>query len=812
MILNAFKFAFRNIRKNKLLASINVLGLTIGISACMVIFLIASYELSFDRFHSDGNRIYRIYTRFTGVFTGINRGVATGFTSGVRDNFAGVESVANFHTFSHKVFVPDGKSEPKEFESGTVGIFSGPEYFDVFSFNTWLIGDPKSSLTEPSKVVLTESRARTYFGNIPLADMIGREIIYRDSIQTTVSGILQDFKENSDFNFTEYISIATNDKLGERNIFEPDDWGNTSSSSQLFVKLSEGATAESIRAQMGKLGVIYKEKNKDSDWNVEPALQPLSEIHFDTEVGIFDNSRSVSDRSTFQILIVIAILLLVIAVINFVNLETAQASRRAKEVGVRKVLGSSRSVLVSHFMIESFILTFMAVICSMLLSWGSLLYFTDFIPPGVRLDLSNPIVISFLGCCLFGVSILAGIYPAFVLSSYQPAVALKNQAYVNSGASRSAFIRKSLTVFQFSFSQVLIVATVAIGMQIHFMLNKDLGFKTDAVITFYAPWQEDPQKRAVLKNELDQITAIDLLSMHSSPPSAPGYSSSTMEFDNGKEILTHSVFHKGGDESYLDLYGIELLAGRNILAGDTATEYIINETYMRELGFKNPHEVLGKTVDNDKVIVGVVKDFHTQSLHSVIKPVVIRSDPQGHFCFGLKLNTSGTDVEALKEKIALVENAWKKVYPDHRFNYSFVDDMIKRFYETEEKTGRLARTATAIAILISCLGLFGLSSFTVIQRTKEIGIRKVLGASVNSILMLLSKDFLKLVALAFVISAPLAYYALEWWLTKFAYKMDITVWLFVVAGMASILTAFFTISFRTVRAAKSDPVKSLRYE
>jgi putative ABC transport system permease protein len=811
MILNAFKFALRNIRKNKLLASINIVGLTIGISACMVIFLIASYELSFDRFHADGDRIYRIYTRFTGGFTGNNRGVSTGVASAVKDDFAGIEAFTNFHTFDYKVFVPDGKSEPKEFER-VIGIFAGPEYFDVFTFNDWLIGDPKSSLTEPSKVVLTESRARTYFGNIPLVDMIGREIIYRDSIQTTVSGILKDFEGNSDFNFTEYISLSTNDVVKGRKVFKPDDWGSTNSSCQLFVKLAQGVTAEGIQAQTGKVTAIYKEKNKDADWVVEPTLQALDDIHFNTEMGIFNHSRSVSDRSTFQILVIIAVLLLVIAVINFVNLETAQASRRAKEVGVRKVLGSSRSVLVSHFMVESFILTFIAVICSVLLSWGSLSYFEEFIPPVVRLDLSNGVVISFLVVCIVTVSILAGLYPAFVLSSYQPVAALKNLAFANSNTSRSAFIRKGLTVFQFSFSQLLIVATVAIGMQIHFMLNKDLGFKTNAVITFYAPWKEDPKNRLVLKNELEQISAIDMVSMHGNPPSERGYSTSLMEYDNGKEIQKHNVFHKEGDASYLKLYGIELLAGRNIVEGDSANEYLINETYLRELGLKHPHEALGKTVNKGKVIVGVVKDFHVQSLHSAIQPAIIQSDPESHYCFGLKLSTADSDVEGLKQKIALIEEAWKKVYPDHKFRYSFLDDTIKRFYETEERTGRLARTATAIAILISCLGLFGLSSFTVIQRTKEIGIRKVLGASVNSILMLLSKDFMKLVVIAFIISAPLAYYGLQWWLTKFAYKMDITIWLFLVAGAASLLTAFFTISFRTVGAAKSDPVKSLRYE
>jgi putative ABC transport system permease protein len=811
MIFSTFRFALRSIRKNKLLASINVLGLTIGISACLTIFLMVSYELSFDRFQPDGDRIYRIYTTFKGHFTGVNRGAATGFVNEIRENFSGVEAVTNFHTFSSKVFIPEGTSAPKEFKTGTNAIFATPEYFEVFTFHEWLKGDPKSALAQPSTVVLTESRARTYFGNIPLNDLLGRVVIYRDSIETTVTGIVRDVTANSDFNFSEYISLTTNEQIKGRKIFKADDWKGTNTSSQLFVKLKENVTAQTLEPQLSKVADLYREQNKDANWFVIPTLQALRDLHFNTELGIFNGSRSVADRSTFQVLVIIAVLLLAIAVINFVNLETAQASRRAKEVGVRKVLGSSRSLLVGHFLMESFIVTCSAVLCSVVVSWGCLIYFADFISTGVSLDLFSSTVIAFLILCTVGVSLLAGIYPAFVLSSCQPALALKNQLHVRSGSSGSAFIRKGLTVFQFSFSQVLIVFTVAISMQIHFMVNKDLGFDSNAVITFNAPWQEPIEKRGVLKNELDRISAIDMVSMHNSPPSAADFSSFIAEYNNGKEVLKHTVYDKAGDASYLDLYGIELVAGRNIVVGDNSHEYLINETYLHVLGFESPHDALGKTLDKDKVIVGVMKDFHSLSLHSPIQPVVIRSVPQAHSSFGLKFNSS-EDVSALQAKIALVEEAWTKIYPDHKFSYTFMDDKIKRFYETEERTGMLAKTATGIAILISCLGLFGLSSFTVIRRTKEIGVRKVLGASVESILVLLSKDFLALVVIAFVIAAPFAYYGVTWWLEKFAYKMEVTIWLFLVAAAASVITAFLTISFRTISAAKADPVRSLRCE
>jgi putative ABC transport system permease protein len=813
MILNALVFALRNLRKNKLLAAINVLGLTIGISACLVIFLIVSYELSFNKGIADGERIYRIYTRFSGVFTGLNRGVSTGVASGIKETISGIESSTSFFTMNGKVFIVKPNVEPTLVEGESRCIMAGPEFFDVFTNNEWIIGNPTQSLSDPNKVVLTESRAKLIFGNLSPAEIIGKQLIYRDSIEVAVSGILKDSKENSDFNFTDILSLKTNETLSEDNrVFHPNDWGSTNSSSQFFVKLSKGTTASDIEKQMPKVVAQYKEREKDSDWTTSYPLQALADIHFNTEIGIMDSSRSVSEKSTFQVMSIIAMLLLAIAVINFVNLETAQASKRAKEVGVRKVLGSSRVTLIGHFMIESFILTFCAVLCSLLLSYFSIIWFSEFIPKGVDVDLTNPVVQIFLVGCLIGVSLLAGIYPAFVLSSFQPALALKNQAFANSSTTRSSFIRKALTVFQFSFSQLLIIATIAIGMQIHYMLNKDLGFRSDAVITFWTPWKEPAKKRQVLKNELERLTSIDVLSTHSSPPSSSGSSSTTMEFNNGKEVLKHNVYIKNGDPNYLELYKLTLVAGSNITAGDSGKQYIINETYAKLLGFENPVEVIGKTVHEDKVIVGVAKDFHTKSLRTQIEPLAIYNEPENQFMFGVRFNSHGKNMDDLKAEIGQIEKVWEKIYPDTKFAYTFVDETIRRFYETEQRTSRLARTATIIAIIISCLGLFGLSSFTVIQRTKEIGIRKVLGATVNSILFLLTKDFVVLVMVAFVIAGPLAFYFIEDWLTKYAYRMDISWWLFAIAGLASVITAFLTVSFRTVKAAKADPVKSLRYE
>ncbi len=810
MIGNDILYALRQLKRNKILAAINVLGLTIGISSCLVIFRIASYEMSFDTFQPDKDRIHRIYSVFEGPSSGTNRGVSDAVPHYVRENFTGVEAVANFNSWNPKIKVPSS-NEVKSFESDGNTIITVPDYFRVFDYYQWIVGDAETSLSEPFRVVLTENRARSFFGNIPFKEMIGREVIYRDSLHVSVSGIVKDIEQRTDFDFTDFVSFSTVEKSWLSKNIRVNDWGGTNSGSQLFVKLSKGTGVKKVESQLIDLAKVYKEKNPDGDYTKTSALQPLSDLHFNTDLGIFDNSRSVANKATLQTLIIVAALLLIIAAINFINLETAQASKRAKEVGVRKVLGSSRGRLVRHFLVESFLLTTVAVVLSIGVAWLSIEYFREFLPKGLELHVTEPLIIYFLVGCIVGVTLLAGLYPAFVLSSYQPALALKNLAHRNSANSRSSFIRKGLTIFQFGFSQVMIVATLVVGMQISFMLNKDLGFDRDAIVYFNTPWYERASKRDAFHQKLEQLPDIEKISLQMDPPSSNGYSSFTVDFDNGSEILKHEVHIKYGDTAYLNLYHIPLLAGRNVLPRDTVTEYLINETYLHLLGFEDPRDAIGKVIHDKKMtIVGVMKDFHNKSLHSQIDPIVFSYDKQNSSCFGLKIAAS--KVSDIKGVMAKVESAWKEVYPDNKFEYQFLDETVKRFYETETRTATLTNIATGISILISCLGLFGLSSFTVIQRTKEIGIRKVLGASVNSILMLLSKDFLKLVVIAFVLAVPLAWYLIDLWLKDFAFRMDIGIWIFALGGVLSIAMAFFTISVKTVNAAKADPVDSLRYE
>jgi ABC-type antimicrobial peptide transport system permease subunit len=805
-----FLLVLRHLKKNKAHGFIHSLGLSVGISACLVIYLIASFELSFDKFQPDRDRIYRVYTQYkSNNVVQDYPGIYTGAVNTIRDHVAGIEAFAHLHSWWGKVEIENGFNQHKVFEAGNNFVFADPNFFKVFSIYKWLQGSPESSLNDPYRVVLTESRARIYFGELPLEQIIGKEVIYKDSLHFYVSGIVADIKENTDFTFTDFISYSTGEKLGKNTPFSFEDPYTLNNDSRLFIKVAKNIAHEKILAQFHE----YETRNLPNDFIFKLKLQPLSDLHFNTTLGIFAfNARLPVKKSTIEILIALALALLLIAVINFINLETAQSSKRAKEVGVRKVLGSSRWNLVRYFLVESFVLTFLSVLLSVGLAICAFDYFKEFIPHGVKFNLLSLDLFIFLLLCLICIPILAGIYPAFVLSSYQPTRALKNLTYHSSRTSQSSLIRKVLTIFQFFFSHVLIILTIVVGLQLRYMVGKDLGFTTKAIITFHAPLQASSMKKLVTRNSLEQIEGVEMISMQSQPPSgADGANSLFLVFESEKETLEYWVNVKYGDANYLNLYDIQLIAGSNFISGDSSHAYIINEAYMHKLGVSNPRDIIGKTASG-KPIIGVVKDFHSESLHSVIQPTVIVFDASKLHSFGMKLGLSEDNPEKLMQILNKIESVWSKINPNEKFEFSFIENRIRNYYESEERINKLVSVATCITIFISCLGLFALSSFTALERTKEIGIRKVMGASVNHIVFFLSSEFLKLVVIAIMLSTPLAFYIGDKWLTGFAFKIDLSVWIFLISGILSVTLAFTVISFRIIKTANSDPVKSLRYE
>ena len=799
--------AWRNLLKNKATATINVLGLAIGVSAFLAILSIVRYELSFNTQIPNYDNIYRVYTSFSGSFTSLNHGVSRPVGPYMEENFSGLDAISYFHTYSAKVEVPDG-DEKKDFERQDQLIIADDSYFDVIQQYEWLAGSSENALSEPFKVVLAADQARKYFGNEDWLDMIDRTIYYRDSLKVSVAGIVTLPDYNTDFGFTDFISYATIESSWLKDRFNGnEEWGSTNSSSQVWIRTAENVRKSDIMLQLEDMDKHVAEQSDDADWIQNYRLQALSEVHFDPEMGIFDNSRNAAHMPTLTILGIVALAILMIAIFNFVNLETAQSTAKSKEVGVRKVLGSPKRQLVSRFLTESVLISFFAVMLAIPLAHYSFIFFEEFIPEGVALEYTNPVFwIVIVGLTLI-VGFIAGIYPSLVISSFRPVRALSPGASANNPG--GSLIRKALILFQFLFSQLLIVGTIAIAWQISFMLDKDLGFKEDGILYFYTPYYEQHSKSALIKNYLDELPEVRDYALQNTPPAQRGYSTSTVKYYTDTVEVVTSAHQKSGDTTYMRFYDIELLAGRNLLPNDTLPELLINETFMRDLGFTDPREAVGTTFEfnsKDHTVVGIMEDFHFRSLHHPIEPLLYRYRDESR-CFSLKVKA-----DQIEQTIDKLTDKWTQVYPDYPLTVYFMDETIEQFYKTERQASKLASTATGIAILISCLGLFGLISFTIVQKSKELGIRKVLGASILQIGTILSKEFILLIVVAFVVSTPISYYIISQWMEDFAYQTEISWWIYVLGGLVSVTIALASIGAKVWKASGANPIDSLRYE
>jgi putative ABC transport system permease protein len=818
MLLNFLTIARRNIRRNRIFSLVNVLGLSLGICSCLVIYLVVSYEFSFDRFLPQRDRIYRIVGERTN-----QRGEKV-FVNSVFDDVAGFETdipgfavKTGFHGFGWNIAVPDGKGQLVSFDNripnsySPTAILAKPAYFDIFQHD-WLAGDPRV-LNEPFRVVLTESRARLYFGGGNPSRWIGRKILYADSITAIVGGIVKDWSHHSDFAFTDFLSSSTAPLTYLKQRIPTDDWRSLGPhQSQAFVLLDKGVTAEQINARFAayiKQNVHYKHGS------VKMYLQPLTAAHFAEWFHIEDDGDGWRKPylPTLYVLMGVAAFILLLACINFVNLSTAQSIQRAKEVGVRKVLGSGRANIVGQFLTETLVLTLIAALLSTALVIPVLRLFKDYIPPGVEYHPFDPVNLAVVIVVITLTTLLAGIYPARVLSAYLPALTLKGVAQ----QPRST-LRKGLIIFQFVVSLVFIIGSIVIAKQINFMRTSDKGFNTDAVITVNH-WGEPHQDQLkVLAQQLRTIPGVDKAILQSHPPM--GFAQMTSScYRVDKDTIQVEASIEVGDDTFIPFYQIRLLAGRNLLHADSATEIVINETMSRSLGFRRPQDAIGQPLSafgrngvKQVPIVGVVADFHMESFHNVIKPAVIVMWPEFVEGMAIKLSPAIKTPDEVKAVLAQMENKWKSVYADQPFNYSFLNESITWLFEQEKNTAWLATAAMIITIFISCMGLFGLALFSAQSRVKEIGIRKVLGARVGQILLLLNKEFVALVGLALLIASPIAWYFSHQWLQDFVYRTGISWWVFVLAGAGAIGIALLTVSYQALRAAQANPINSLRTE
>ena len=815
MFKNYFKTAWRNLERNKTFSAINILGLAIGINASLVIYLLVNYNFTFDKFEKDGDCIYRFVSNFN--FSGEtyrNSGVTNPLAGAMKKELTGFDAIVPFRTWDEDVKV----SIPKESGQNLVilkhqnnSVFADSNYFRLLNYH-WLAGSPKISLNKPYQTVLTQSGAELYFPGLKAYQVIGKAIYFNDTVKTTVTGVVNDLTKNTSFTFKTFISYATL----EHTSLKPenwDSWDGTNGAQQLFVKLSTGTSAKHIEKQIAGLYNKYKKREPDDHSITWHTLQPLSDLHFNADYNAY--AIPAVGKASLYCLLAVAAFLLILGCINFINLTTAHASQRAKEIGIRKTIGSSRKQLIFQFFCETFLLTFIATLLSVCLTPVILKAFSGFIPESLHFNLaSQPTILIFLSLLIIVVTLLSGFYPALILSGYKPVLVLKNQAYNNTNKTRNAWLRKSLTISQFVIAQFFIMATILVSKQISYSLNKDMGFKKDAIIYFNTNFYDTVRShKYILTNKLRAIPEIAMVSLSNNPPSSNSTWSGTMKYEDGKKEIEADVQQKYGDTNYIKLYHLKLLAGNNLIHTDTVKEFLINETFARVLGFQQPQQAVGKyiTWSNKQIpIAGVIADFNQKSLHEVIKPMAIGNWDNTERTINIGLQPQNTAGTTWKTAISKIEKVFKEVYPDDDFEYKFFDEEIARYYDTEKNISRLLIWATGLAIFISCLGLLGLVIYTTTQRTKEIGVRKVLGASVAQIVTLISKEFLLLIAVAFIIAAPLAWIGMSRWLQNFADHTEISWWIFGLGGVIMIILALCTLGFQTIKAAIANPVKSLR--
>lgn len=779
-----------------------------------MIFQLVNYEFSFDADQPHRDRIYKVVSRFSfdGKESG-NAGVPKPMAAAIRQEIGGVDMVVGLYgQWVQSLQVPQPSGKPLLF-SGVEGVLAtNAEYFQLVPYE-WLAGTPAKNLTEPNEVVLTQSSAEKYFPSLTPEQMLGKTILYWDTLAVKVTGVVADLGRSTSFTGKEFLSLPTIQQGQWSRDFE-EGWSGTGSNDQVYVLRAQSTDATRLAAKINAL-VSKKAKaiiEKSGGTSATYELIPLAEEHFNT---FYEAQNRVVDKKVLIALMGLAAFLLALAVVNYINLTTAQIPQRAREIGIRKTLGSSRSGLVGHFLGETLLTTLLA--CGFAYVWTMTFRNSlgDLFPEGMDLYPNIGQTLFFMALLIVAVSILAGWYPSLLITRFQPTQVLRGQADVRIGKN-SFSLRKSLIVFQFVIAQAFVIGAIVVNQQLHFVLESDLGFDREAVLTFRVPYELAEKeayrnKHFVLKEEIKNLPEVGKVSLGNAPFSQ-GFASSTMIYEGSKGKVERNVYLKIGDVDFLQTYGIQLLAGRNILPSDTVREYIINETAMREFGFRTPQDAVGKFIGSSipTPIVGVMADFHSSTFDRKIDPLAFYTQKDIGASFNIKLaSNKPSDWQA---GIRKMEALWKQTYPDAPFEYKFYDDMIAQYYESERRMTQIINLSTGIAILISCLGLFGLATLTAFQRTKEIGVRKVLGASIASIAGMLSKDFVLLVLIALVIASPIAWYFMEQWLADFAYHITISWWVFALAGLTAIVISLATVSYQSIKAALMNPVKSLRSE
>ena len=732
MLTNYIKIVFRTLKRNKAYAGINVIGLALGMACTLLIFMLVTYHLHFDNFHANADRIYRIVTEQHRDVISYTPGVPSPLGKAFREEYDFAETVARIATEENMtITVDDGKEVRLYKEEGGVAV-AEPAYFDIFNFPL-LTGDVKTALTQPNTGIITEHLAKKYFGN---ENPINKTIQFGNKIAVRITGVLKDLPQNTDQKTEIFVSYPTLKQYNE--FLGGDSWSGISGGMNCYIRLRPQVTV----AQVEAVFPAYVTKYRPASTNVHHyKLQPLADIHFNARYG-----GAIAKRNLW-VLAFIGFFLIITACVNFINLATAQTLSRAKEVGVRKVLGSRRGQLFWQFIAQTGVITGLALVLAVLLAVVVLPYVNTWFKTHISVAmLIDPQLLLFVPLLVVFVTFVAGSYPGLILAGFQPVVALKGKlSQQNIGGFNT---RRALIITQFALSQVLVIGLIVIAKQMNYARQSDLGFDKDAVVMI--PIGSEYQKAKSIKGQFEQLAGVRDVSLCFAAPASNGDNwNTTPRYNNNPDEEAFRISVKAADADYLKTFGLTLVAGRNVFPADTAREFVVNEAFARKLNLASPQELLGKKLQVnaqfDGPIVGVVKDFHDLSFHEEINPIGIFSSPELYNTFAVKLNTGN-----LVATMETLKNTWSSNNPGKIYNYEFVDDDIASFYETESLMLNLIQVFSALALFIGCLGLYGLVSFMAVQKTKEIGIRKVLGSTIGQILWIFGKEFARLILVAFV--------------------------------------------------------------
>ena len=796
MYKSYFKIGWRTLLRNKEYTLINIAGLALSITCCILIFVLVKHHMSFDDFHQDKDRIYRVVTEQHRESISYVNSVPSPLGMVLRENHTYGEKVARMFHDSNAVITFERNGEMQMIKEADGFAFTEPEFFDIFNFPLSK-GNIKSALTEPNTAILTERLARKYFGE---QNAIGQVITYDNQISFTITGVLEDLPSTTDIKPEIFVSYAS---LAEYNpwLASDDAWGGISSGMYCYTKLRRGVSAAEVEEALAP----YVKQHRPESKNVHHyKLQALSEIHFDARFG------GAMEKSDIGILIAIGIFLLLTACVNFVNLATAQALKRSKEMGVRKVLGSFRTQLFWQFIFETAIIATVSIFIALIAAYALVPYVNDFFSTQIPVNfLTDGTLVLFIVGLDVLITLLAGCYPAFILTGFKPVAALKGKLSMQQLGGFNT--RRSLIVVQFAISQVLIIGVIVIMNQMRYTKQAELGFDKESIVMVKLG-DDSLNTMHVLKNELLRLPSIEMVSVCYAAPASSDSWNNSIRFGNDSEEVSFRTNMKLADADYISTFDLELLAGRNLTPSDTVREMVVNEAMLQSLGITSYEDALGQMIYANGgsmagPIVGVVRNFHDRSLHAGISAALITTASTMYSNYAIKIN--GNSVKATLEEI---QKLWEEQYPNKMFEYSFVDDEIAQFYTAEETLLKGIQFFSFIAIFIGCLGLYGLISFMISQKTKEVGIRKVMGGGVTHIIWLFGQEFVRLILIAFLIAAPIGWWFMNQWLQDFEFKISLDVWTFALALGSSIIISALTVGYQVLKVSYLNPVISLKTE